>query len=153
MDQFGHARPGGIGAILQNENREPHRLRGPGHDPGPHPGGTPHFYDRVLATRFGVEAIDACVRGPTSYVSGQTIGKRLWWVDAEAEVHSVDQDRLRCHWADARAILAACAEHDVEGIVLKRLASRYRLGERSRLGRKVKVRGWAMVHAHRRRPA
>lgn len=34
--------------------------------------------------------------------------------------------------ADAQDLLAACAEHDVEGIVLKRLASRYRPGERSR---------------------
>lgn len=34
--------------------------------------------------------------------------------------------------ADAHDLLVVCAEHDVEGIVLKRLTSRYRPGERSR---------------------
>jgi bifunctional non-homologous end joining protein LigD len=54
--------------------------------------------------------------------------------------------------ADARDLLAACAEHDVEGIVLKRLASGYRPGERSRHWRKVKVPSWAALHAQRRHP-
>ncbi|MGH2688682.1 MAG: hypothetical protein ACRDKW_07735 [Actinomycetota bacterium] len=39
--------------------------------------------------------------------------------------------------ADAEALLAACGEHDVEGIVLERLRSVYRPGERSRSWRKV----------------
>jgi bifunctional non-homologous end joining protein LigD len=51
---------------------------------------------------------------------------------------------------DAPDLLAACVDHDVEGIVLKRLASRYRPGERSRDWRKVKAPGWAAVHAQRR---
>lgn len=54
--------------------------------------------------------------------------------------------------ADAHDLLDACAAHDVEGIVLKRLSSRYRPGERSRHWRKVKVPGWASVHAQRRHP-
>jgi bifunctional non-homologous end joining protein LigD len=54
---------------------------------------------------------------------------------------------------DAADLLAACTAHDVEGIVLKRLRSIYRPGERTRHWRKVKVPRWAMVHAHRRRPA
>ena len=53
---------------------------------------------------------------------------------------------------DARDLLEACVAHDVEGIVLKRLASRYRPGERTRHWRKVKAPGWAAVHAQRRRP-
>jgi len=54
--------------------------------------------------------------------------------------------------ADAEALLAAaCHDHDVEGIVLKRLRSTYRPG-RSRHWRKVKVPSWAAVHAQRRRP-
>ena len=51
---------------------------------------------------------------------------------------------------DARDLLEACVAHDVEGIVLKRLASRYRPGERTRHWRKVKAPGWADVHAHQR---
>jgi bifunctional non-homologous end joining protein LigD len=39
---------------------------------------------------------------------------------------------------DSQDLLAACRDHDVEGIVLKRLASRYRPGERSRDWRKAK---------------
>jgi bifunctional non-homologous end joining protein LigD len=54
--------------------------------------------------------------------------------------------------ADAADLLGACMDNDVEGIVLKRLASRYRPGERSRFWRKVKAPGWAAVHAQRRRP-
>ena len=52
---------------------------------------------------------------------------------------------------DAQDLLDACVAHDVEGVVLKRLASRYRPG-RSRHWRKVKAPGWAAIHAQRRRP-
>jgi bifunctional non-homologous end joining protein LigD len=51
---------------------------------------------------------------------------------------------------DAADLLAACQAHDVEGIVLKRLRSLYRPGQRSRYWRKVKAPGWAAVHAQRR---
>jgi len=64
VDDFGHVRLGGIGNRLQTEIEERtgyearmtqlgHLLRG----------GTPSAYDRVIATRFGVEAIDAVHEG------------------------------------------------------------------------------------------
>jgi 6-phosphofructokinase 1 len=60
VDQFGHVRLGGIGNLLQTEieNRTGFETRVTilGHIQR---GGTPTAYDRVLATRFGVEAIDA----------------------------------------------------------------------------------------------
>ena len=49
-------------------------------------------------------------------------------------------------------LLAACAEHDVEGIVLKRLRSIYRPGERTRHWRKVKTAAWSTVHRPLRGP-
>jgi 6-phosphofructokinase len=60
IDDFGHVRLGGIGNRLQSEIEERtgyearmtqlgHLLRG----------GSPSAYDRVIATRFGIEAIDA----------------------------------------------------------------------------------------------
>jgi len=60
VDDFGHVRLGGIGRRLQTEIEQRtgyearmtqlgHLLRG----------GSPTAYDRVIATRFGVEAIDA----------------------------------------------------------------------------------------------
>jgi bifunctional non-homologous end joining protein LigD len=51
---------------------------------------------------------------------------------------------------DAADLLAACAAHDVEGIVLKRLRSLYRPGERTRHWRKVKTPDWSTVHRPRR---
>jgi bifunctional non-homologous end joining protein LigD len=53
---------------------------------------------------------------------------------------------------DASDLLAACAAHDVEGIVLKRLRSIYRPGERTRHWRKLKTDGWSAVHRPRRGP-
>jgi len=60
LDQFGHARLGGIGNVVREEIERRtgfetrvtilgHVLRG----------GTPTAFDRVIATRFGIEAIDA----------------------------------------------------------------------------------------------
>jgi len=64
LDEFGHVRLGGISNLIQLEIEERtgyetrvtilgHVLRG----------GTPTAYDRVLATRFGIEAIDAVHEG------------------------------------------------------------------------------------------
>ena len=53
---------------------------------------------------------------------------------------------------DAADLLDACAAHDVEGIVLKRLRSIYRPGERTRHWRKVKTPDWSAVHRPRRGP-
>jgi phosphofructokinase-like protein len=60
VDQFGHVRLGGIAVTLEKEIEErtgfETRMTILGHIQR---GGTPTAYDRVLATRFGIEAIDA----------------------------------------------------------------------------------------------
>ena len=47
-------------------------------------------------------------------------------------------------------VLAACREHDVEGIVAKRIGSPYRPGERSSNWLKLKTADWRASHAPRR---
>ena len=63
-DAFGHARLGGIGVMLEREIEErtgfETRVTILGHIQR---GGTPTAYDRVLATRFGIAAIDAVSDG------------------------------------------------------------------------------------------
>jgi phosphofructokinase-like protein len=60
LDSFGHVRLGGIGQMLANEiekrTGKEARVTVLGHIQR---GGTPTAFDRVLATRFGVHAIDA----------------------------------------------------------------------------------------------
>ncbi len=64
VDEFGHPRLGGIGAWLEHEIERvtgyETRMVVLGHVQR---GGTPTAYDRILATRYGVEAIDAYSRG------------------------------------------------------------------------------------------
>jgi 6-phosphofructokinase 1 len=64
VDAFGHARLGGIGTWLEGEieERTGHEARATvlGHVQR---GGTPTAFDRVLATRFGLHAIDAAHNG------------------------------------------------------------------------------------------
>jgi 6-phosphofructokinase 1 len=64
LDAFGHARLGGIGQWLEAEieSRTGHEARATvlGHVQR---GGTPTAFDRVLATRFGLHAIDAAHQG------------------------------------------------------------------------------------------
>ncbi len=63
-DAFGHARLGGIAVTLEKEIEErtgfKTRMTILGHIQR---GGTPTAYDRVLATRFGVRAVEAADRG------------------------------------------------------------------------------------------
>ena len=63
-DAFGHARLGGIGVVLEGEIERrtgfETRVTILGHVQR---GGTPVAYDRVLATRFGVAAMDAAAYG------------------------------------------------------------------------------------------
>jgi 6-phosphofructokinase 1 len=63
-DEFGHARLGGIGTLLEREIEErtgfETRTTVLGHIQR---GGTPTAFDRVLATRFGSAAIDAASEG------------------------------------------------------------------------------------------
>jgi len=64
LDAFGHVRLGGIGQVLANEiekrTGKEARTTVLGHIQR---GGTPTAFDRVLATRFGVHAIDAVHEG------------------------------------------------------------------------------------------
>jgi ATP-dependent phosphofructokinase / diphosphate-dependent phosphofructokinase len=64
LDEFGHVRLGGIGVRLAAEIEArtgfEARMTSLGHVLR---GGTPTAYDRVIATRFGVEAIDAVHQG------------------------------------------------------------------------------------------
>src|SRR3954468_1181917 len=64
LDAFGHVRLGGIGQVLEREIQErtgfESRQTVLGHVQR---GGTPTAYDRVLATRFGLQAIDAVHEG------------------------------------------------------------------------------------------
>jgi ATP-dependent phosphofructokinase / diphosphate-dependent phosphofructokinase len=66
LDEFGHERLGGIAAWLEQEIEArtgyETRMVVLGHIQR---GGTPTAYDRVLATRYGVEAVDALTRGET----------------------------------------------------------------------------------------
>ncbi len=63
-DAFGHARLGGVGRFLADEIEEKTgietRLTVLGHTQR---GGSPTAYDRILATRFGVKAVDAVKNG------------------------------------------------------------------------------------------
>jgi 6-phosphofructokinase 1 len=63
-DEFGHVRLGGIGQRLEREIEQrtgfESRATVLGHIQR---GGTPTAFDRVLATRFGIAAIDAATRG------------------------------------------------------------------------------------------
>ncbi len=64
VDAFGHARLGGVAVALESEIEErtgyEARMTILGHVQR---GGTPNAYDRVLATRFGVAAVDALSQG------------------------------------------------------------------------------------------
>ena len=66
LDSFGHVRLGGIGQVLGDEieRRTGKEARATvlGHIQR---GGTPTAYDRVLATRFGLHAVDAVHEGDT----------------------------------------------------------------------------------------
>jgi 6-phosphofructokinase 1 len=95
VDEFGHVRLGGVGTRLAKEiegrtgyeTRETvlgHVLRG----------GTPSAYDRVLATRFGIEAIDAVDErdfGTMVALQGPKI-VRVPIEDAIRELKTVDPD-------------------------------------------------------------
>jgi len=94
-DAFGHARLGGIGVYLEGELRErtgyDARATILGHVQR---GGTPTAFDRVLATRFGVAAMDAAMDGDFGKMvalRGQDIF-RVPLADALAESKLVDPE-------------------------------------------------------------
>jgi 6-phosphofructokinase 1 len=94
LDEFGHVRLGGIGQRLAAEVEQRtgyearmtqlgHLLRG----------GTPSAYDRVIATRFGVEATDAVHEGDFGVMVALrgTDVVRVPLADGVAELKTVDQ--------------------------------------------------------------
>jgi 6-phosphofructokinase 1 len=97
VDDFGHVRLGGIGNVVQEEIERRtgfetrvtilgHVLRG----------GTPTAYDRILATRFGVAAIDAVHDGDFARMvalRGECI-ERVPIADAVRELKTVDASLL-----------------------------------------------------------
>jgi 6-phosphofructokinase len=82
-DAFGHARLGGIAVVLEGEVERrtgfESRMTILGHIQR---GGTPTAYDRVLATRFGVAAVDAVSRGDFGRMVA-LCGSRIECVDLE----------------------------------------------------------------------
>ena len=93
-DEFGHVRLGGIGARLADEIERRtgfesrvtvlgHVLRG----------GTPTAFDRVIATRFGIEAADAAHEGDlgTMVALRGTDVVRIPLGDAVAALKTVDE--------------------------------------------------------------
>jgi 6-phosphofructokinase 1 len=96
VDEFGHVRLGGVGNWLQQEIEKrtgfEARMTQLGHVLR---GGTPTAYDRVIATRFGVEAIDAAHEGDFAKMVALhgTDVVRVPIEDAVAKLKTVD-DRL-----------------------------------------------------------
>ena len=93
VDQFGHVRLGGIANVLAEEIEKrtgfETRVTILGHIQR---GGTPTAYDRVLATRFGIEAIDAVHQqdfGTMVALRGPDI-VRVPLADAVRELKTVD---------------------------------------------------------------
>lgn len=94
-DAFGHVRLGGIGQTLANEIEErtgfETRVTVLGHIQR---GGTPTAFDRVLATRFGIAAIDAVHDGAFDHMVALQAGQivRVPLADAVGELKTVDPD-------------------------------------------------------------
>jgi ATP-dependent phosphofructokinase / diphosphate-dependent phosphofructokinase len=95
VDAFGHARLGGIGDALARaiEDRTGYETRAIvlGHVQR---GGTPTAFDRVLATRFGIAAIDAVHAGAAGTMVALRAGAivRAPLAEATAELKLVDPD-------------------------------------------------------------
>ncbi|MGH2784218.1 MAG: 6-phosphofructokinase [Actinomycetota bacterium] len=97
LDAFGHVKLGGIGDVLAKEIERrtgfDTRVTVLGHIQR---GGTPTAFDRVLATRFGIHAIDAAHDGAFGTMVALLAGKivRLPLADAVAELKTVDPELL-----------------------------------------------------------
>ena len=94
-DAFGHVRLGGIGQLLAEAIEErtgfETRVTVLGHIQR---GGTPTAFDRILATRFGVAAIDAVHDGASGQMVALQAGDivRVPLSDAVGELKTVDPD-------------------------------------------------------------
>ncbi|MGH8794580.1 MAG: 6-phosphofructokinase, partial [Stackebrandtia sp.] len=98
LDEFGHVRLGGIGQWLadqiETQTGKEARTVVLGHVQR---GGTPSAFDRVLATRFGLHAVDAVHEGDYGKMvalRGTDI-VRVPLSTATAELKSVPDERLR----------------------------------------------------------
>jgi phosphofructokinase-like protein len=97
VDQFGHVRLGGIGNLLAEEIEKrtgfESRVTILGHIQR---GGTPTAFDRVLATRFGVAAIDAVHDGAFGQMVALRADKivRVPLAEAVSELKTVDPELL-----------------------------------------------------------
>jgi ATP-dependent phosphofructokinase / diphosphate-dependent phosphofructokinase len=98
FDEFGHPRLGGIGYVLEKEieERTGYETRATvlGHVQR---GGTPTAFDRVLATRLGLAAIDAAHEGAWGMMAAlrSTKIEMVSLADAVAEVRHVPVDEYR----------------------------------------------------------
>ncbi len=97
VDEFGHARLGGIGEVLAREIRQrtgfDTRVTVLGHVQR---GGTPTAFDRVLATRFGIAAIEAVHDGAFGQMVALRDAKiiRVPLAEAVGSLKTVDQKLL-----------------------------------------------------------
>jgi 6-phosphofructokinase 1 len=97
VDAFGHARLGGIGDVLARaiEERTGYETRAIvlGHVQR---GGTPTAFDRVLATRFGIGAIDAVHAGDFGSMVALRAGEivRVPLSEATSELKLIDDELL-----------------------------------------------------------
>ena len=97
VDAFGHVQLGGIGEVLAKEIKQrtgfDTRVTVLGHIQR---GGTPTAFDRVLATRFGIAAIDAIHDGVFGTMVALNAGKivRLPLAEAVAQLKTVDPELL-----------------------------------------------------------
>ena len=97
VDAFGHVKLGGIGALLAKEieKRTGYETRATvlGHIQR---GGTPNAFDRVLATRFGVAAVEAVHDGDYGKMVGLHAGNivRVPFAEAVLELKTVDPTLL-----------------------------------------------------------
>ena len=97
VDEFGHVRLGGIGEVIAHEIRQrtgfDARVTVLGHIQR---GGTPTAFDRVLATRFGLRAIETVHDGGwgkmVSLQAGQIVAVPI--ADAVKELKTVDEELL-----------------------------------------------------------
>ena len=97
VDEFGHVRLGGIGDVLAREIRQrtgfDTRVTVLGYVQR---GGTPTAFDRVLATRFGIAAIDAVHEGAFGQMVALRNAKivRVPLAEAVGSLKTVDPDLL-----------------------------------------------------------
>ncbi|MGH9149070.1 MAG: 6-phosphofructokinase [Acidimicrobiales bacterium] len=97
VDAFGHVRLGGIGTLLAGEIERrtgfETRVTVLGHIQR---GGTPTAFDRVLATRFGVAAIDAVHAGAFGQMVALAAGRivRVPLAEAVGEIRTLDPELL-----------------------------------------------------------